>query len=316
MSSRHHACLPPANRNKHRSFPIASIRGKLSAKAKLERIDPGRYLTTYFHEGLLARVSSSAYRDQLILKGGLSLYGRYGMLARPTVDVDLSALSISHQPDVIQAVMREIVSIKLPDHLEFDTQGIEVRGILEDAVYPGVRLKIPAQLGTQLGAAKYVLQVDVSFGARITPAPALLSFPRLLEPEGIPILGYPLETLIAEKFAAACELGTGNTRLKDFYDLAMIARREHLNAVRLRTAIQSTFAARNTALETAAQVLSDEFGQNTAIQRQWQQFLNRTRLIAPTDFAEVLHEIRRFLEPILSTNTQGIWQPDQAHWQE
>jgi hypothetical protein len=73
--------------------PIASIRGKLSAQAKLEHIDPGRFLTVYFHEGFLMRVSSSPYRDQLILKGGLSLYGRYGMLARPTVDVDLDVMN-------------------------------------------------------------------------------------------------------------------------------------------------------------------------------------------------------------------------------
>jgi predicted nucleotidyltransferase component of viral defense system len=291
--------------------PIASIRGRLQGRARAQKINPARFLTAYLLEGLIARIGKSAYSNQLILKGGLSLYGRYGMTSRPTEDIDLSVRAIPNELEAIKTVFQDILAIELEDYIEFD-QNFQMNVISEDAISPGVRLDVP----WRLGAAHDTLQVDLSFGAKITPNASLIEFPTVLNTSSLPILGYPLETLIAEKFAAACEKGDTNTRSKDFFDLYTVASLEQFSAEVLREAIERTFEARGTALETSRLVFLAEFAEHRDLQSLWTKFLQRQRLSAPPEFRDVMKRIQDFLEPIMTNNTKGTWQPNEARWQE
>jgi Nucleotidyl transferase AbiEii toxin, Type IV TA system len=129
-------------------------------------------------------------------------------------------------------------------------------------------------------------------------------------------LGYPLETLIAEKFAAACEKDDTNTRSKNFFDLYTVASLEQFTAGVLREAIERTFEARGTTLETSRLVFLPEFAEHPDLQSLWTKFLQRQRLTAPPKFSDVMKRIQDFLEPIMTNNTQGIWQPNEARWQD
>ncbi len=291
--------------------PIASIRGRLQGRARAQNINPARFLTAYLLEGLIARIGKSAYSNQLILKGGLSLYGRYGMTSRPTEDIDLSVRAIPNDLEAIKTVFQDILGIELEDYIEFD-QSFQMNVISEDAIYPGFRLEVP----WRLGAAHDTLQVDLSFGAKITPNASLIEFPTVLNTSSLPILGYPLETLIAEKFAAACEKGDTNTRSKDFFDLYTVASQEYFTAGVLREAIERTFEARGTALETSRLVFLPEFAEHRDLQSLWSKFLQRQRLSAPPEFKDVMKRIQDFLEPIMTNNTKGTWQPSEAYWQD
>jgi Nucleotidyl transferase AbiEii toxin, Type IV TA system len=74
------------------------------------------------------------------------------------------------------------------------------------------------------------------------------------------LLSYPVETVVAEKFEASVSLGIANTRLKDFYDLWMIANTFEFDSFVLREAILRTFERRHTPIPNAAPPgLSDEF---------------------------------------------------------
>ena len=283
----------------------------MQGRARAQNINPARFLSAYLLEGLIARIALSSYNQQFILKGGLSLYGRYGMISRPTEDIDLSVKAIPNDLDTIKTVFETILGIQVEDYLEFDG-ALKLSVISEDAVYPGVRLEIPVQLG----AARDVLQVDLSFGASITPAPGLIQFPTVLNTSTLPILGYPLETLIAEKFAAACEKGTTTTRLKDFFDLYTVASQETFFAPVLREAIERTFAARGTNLETSRSVFSEEHAQHPGLQQLWQRFLQRQRLNAPEAFESVMQSIKAFLEPIFDGSARRIWRPSRARWDD
>ena len=69
-------------------------------------MDYNRILLLYGQERLLDRLCRSAYRDRFILKGGLLLYGAYAQLARPTKDMDLTAVRINNQAAAIVAIIR------------------------------------------------------------------------------------------------------------------------------------------------------------------------------------------------------------------
>jgi predicted nucleotidyltransferase component of viral defense system len=207
---------PPSN--------LKSLLAKLRNIARREGLPPDAMLLLYMHEGFLARLAISPYRDNLILKGGLNLYSRYQTKARPTRDIDFAARAIANTPSTVEKVIRNIASQGLPDGLRFDVSSLKTQPILETATYTGVGVSLLAYFED----AFETLQIDVSFGNVITSAPVTLSFPSLLGQETHGILGYPLETIIAEKVAAAVEIGIATTRLKDFYDLYYLLSNETL----------------------------------------------------------------------------------------
>ena len=74
-----------------------------------------------------------------------------------------------------------------------------------------------------IAGARIPIQVDIGFGDAITPAPVEIDYPTLLDAPAPHLRAYPVETVVAEKFEALVTLGMANSRLKDFYDLWLIA---------------------------------------------------------------------------------------------
>jgi hypothetical protein len=87
--------------------------------------------------------------------------------------------------------------------------------IRQDDEYHGLRLSMSATLSR----ARLKLQLDVSFGDPVTPAPALIEYPQYLTDETFTLYGYPIATVIAEKLSTAIALGDLNTRDRDYADL-------------------------------------------------------------------------------------------------
>jgi len=65
---------------------------------------------------------------------------------------------------------------------------------------------------------------------------------------------------VAEKFQALVTLGMANTRMKDFYDLWMLARSFEFDGDRLASAIGATFEQRRTLDELARHVSGERAG--------------------------------------------------------
>ena len=74
-----------------------------------------------------------------------------------------------------------------------------------------------------IDAARISIQVDIGFGDAVTPGPVEINYPTLLDAPAPHLRAYPVETVVAEKFEALVTLGMPNSRLKDFYDLWLIA---------------------------------------------------------------------------------------------
>ena len=118
---------------------------------------------------------------------------------------------------------------------------------------------------------------------------------------------YSRESVVAEKFQAMVMLGIANSRMKDFYDLWVLARQFEFQGPLLSRAIQATFARRRTAVPVAVPVaLSSEFVQDRAKQTQWRAFVGRGKLdTGEAGLEEVVDALRSFLMPLAEAVASG-----------
>jgi hypothetical protein len=273
----------------------ASIRTRLLAVAKAEKVEFELMLTRFALERLLYRLSISAHREQFLLKGALLFDLWFDEPHRPTRDADFLGFGPADLP-TMDATFRDIAAMAVEDGIIFDPSTVKAREIRKEADYAGIRITL---LGT-LDGARCPVQADIGFGDTVTPAPEETDYPVLLDDLPAPRLRvYPRYTVIAEKFEAIVSLGIANSRMKDFFDLWVLTRHSELDTAILRRAITATFERRATALPTATPIgLSDEFATDATKQTQWRAFGTKNRLDAPPLPLVVAH-LRAFLESIL-----------------
>jgi len=89
-------------------------------------------------------------------------------------------------------------------------------------------------------------------------------YPTLLTNPAPRLKVYPRETVVAEKYQALVHLGLANSRMKDFYDLWIIAHEFDFDGQTLSDAIRNTFSRRGTAIpEHTPSGLGREFCEDT-----------------------------------------------------
>jgi Nucleotidyl transferase AbiEii toxin, Type IV TA system len=293
----------------------ASVLARLLNLAKQRGDDYNLLLNRFALERLLCRVAASAHADRFLLKGALLFSLWYDQPHRPTRDADLLGFGPDDAETLI-ATFRDIAAIELDDGIVFDPASVRADVIREDNRYGGLRVRFTGRIGN----ARCALQIDVGFGDAVTPEPQTVVFPVLLDNMAPPTLKvYPVYTVIAEKFHAMTVLGLANTRLKDFFDIAVIAQRTDLDGATLARAIAATFARRGTALPTELPVaLTHRFGEDNAKQLQWQAFLNKGRLSAGTLPATVWL-LQMLLWPatqvaVSGGNASATWKAPEKQW--
>ncbi|MEI5677232.1 MULTISPECIES: nucleotidyl transferase AbiEii/AbiGii toxin family protein [Mesorhizobium] len=119
---------------------------------------------------------------------------------------------------------------------------LEAAPIREEVEYGGVRVRTTATIA----GARIPIQVDIGFGDAVTPVPVDIEYPSLLDAPAPHLRAYPVAAVVAEKFEAMVTLGMANSRLKDFYDLWLIAETFELERSALTEAVQQTFTRRRT----------------------------------------------------------------------
>jgi len=260
-------------------------------------------LKRYALERLLYRLGNSDFASRFVLKGAM-LFGFWAKrMHRPTKDLDLLGygdLSAQQIREIFQALCRLEVE---PDGLLFDAASIRVAEIREDQEYQGRRVR----LTTRLENARIICQIDVGLGDVVTPAAQEIVYPTLLDFPAPRIRAYPPETMIAEKLQALVALGLSNSRMKDLYDLWVIARQFSFDGDVLVRAIQATFEHRKTAIPAVVpSALGDEFPSDRDKAIQWKAFLRKGRLEdGADDLPDVVRLLRSFLAPPLLAAARG-----------
>jgi len=270
----------------------ASIRARLLNLAK-ERNQPfDLLLTRYTLERLLYRLSLSRYRDRFVLKGAMLLASAMDDPHRPTRDLDLLGFGDPDPNGMIEA-FRQICSIHADDAVVFDLPSLTVDRIRDDAEYGGLRIKMRADVD----GARVPVQIDIAFGDAIEPGLIDIDMPVLLGLPSPRLRAYPYETVIAEKFQAMVALGRANTRMKDFYDIWVLAQLRRFDDDQLARAITATFARRQTAIPIdVPDALTPAFAADPSKQRQWAVFV-RDVAINPGSLAGVNEQLVTFLMP-------------------
>ena len=214
-----------------------SIRHRLRNRVRERGEDVQFALQRYAQERFLYRLGESAYRDRFILKGAMlfELWG--GSLYRPTRDLDLTGYDSNDTEDVLAALRQVCATPGGGDELVFDSATLSAEPIRDDAEYHGVRIRFQASLGE----SRVQMQIDIGFANAIDPPPLDVEYPTLLDDPPPRVRAYPQEAVIAEKLHAMVVLGERNSRLKDFYDLFVLARQFPFDGARLAGAIAATF---------------------------------------------------------------------------
>ena len=274
----------------------ASVQARLHNVAKSRHVELQTVLSEFAIERLLYRLGVSSYRTQFVLKGATLFRLWSPRQGRATWDLDLLGRGDSGVEDVV-AVMQQLCAIPAEDAIQFDERSIRgevIRGADEDA---GVRVRFVARLAK----VRLPVQVDVGFGDVITPREDLVTYPTLLDQPAPRVLAYPRETVIAEKLEAIVSLGVKTSRMKDFYDVRVLAWTFRFGGPELASAIRATFAKRGTPIPAQElMVLTPEFVGSTDRQTQWRAFLKRGRLEGPDDAVSLSEDLRLFVGPVFA----------------
>jgi hypothetical protein len=240
----------------------------------------------YVLERFLYRLSISEFRDQFVLKGGMLLAAFDER--RPTRDVDLLGLATTIDADSVAAVMAEIAAIEVDDGVIFRPDQLTTRMIRDQDVYAAVRVVMPASVAT----AALALKVDVNVGDPVTPGPAEVSYPALLD-EPFTMVGYPLATVLAEKLVTMIARGDTTTRDRDFADVWLLTGRHPIAVDAVRAAMVATADHRDVPLARLGGILS-----RLAVDRQdgWRRYIVRAGLDAdvPASLAAVIADVIAF----------------------
>jgi len=294
-----------------------SIRQKLLKLARERQEDFDYVMRQYVMQRLLSRLSSSEYVDQFLLKGALLFWIWNDDFHRPTRDIDLLSFGDNDVPH-LRDVFQQVIALEEDDGLVFDVNSLSGIEIKEDADYSGVRLTGFANLTK----ARIPFQIDIGYGDAVIPAAEKAELPTFLDFPSPQLKVYPVYTVIAEKFQVMVMLGVANSRMKDFYDIQVIAHTMELNGNLLSQAVKATFERRKTPITTdQLYVFSEKFTQDKDKQIQWNAFKNKNSLNIKVDFVDVVSEIQCLLEPIYRSIAEkrsfaSQWLPGDSQWKK
>lgn len=241
----------------------------------------------YMMERFLERVSSSKYNGSFILKGGMLVAAFVGVEARATMDIDTTIKGIPVTMVDMERTITEISNIDLDDNVKFRIK--KVSEIMDEAEYSGIRFSMDAVLD----GAVIPLKIDISTGDVITPREIAYSYKLMFEDRTIPIMTYPIETVLAEKLETVISRSITNTRMRDFYDIHILLKSQNINADILALALERTAKKRGNfnLLENAESVLkivkSDE-----DMKRLWNIYQKKFKYAGEYTWDEVIHSVR------------------------
>ena len=241
----------------------------------------------YMIERFLERVSSSKYNGSFILKGGMLVAAFVGVEARATMDIDTTIKGIPVTIVDMERTITEISNIDLDDNVKFRIK--KVSEIMDEAEYSGIRFSMDAVLD----GAVIPLKIDISTGDVITPREIAYSYKLMFEDRTIPIMTYPIETVLAEKLETVISRSITNTRMRDFYDIHILLKSQNINADILALALERTAKKRGNfnLLENAESVLkivkSDE-----DMKRLWNIYQKKFKYAGEYTWDEVIHSVR------------------------
>lgn len=269
-----------------------SLKGRINNYAKENHIAAQVVLQNYMFERFLARLSDSSFRDKFVVKGGMLVAAIVGLGTRATMDLDTTLRNFPLTEIEIRKAFREIISIDKGDEVVFLLQSVEP--IRKDDIYGGFRVRIDAKYDTIVTP----LSIDISTGDAMTPHPVSYIFRGIFDDSiQIPLWGYNVETILAEKLETILRRGVFTTRPRDFYDVYILGTTQPVDKKILRDAIIATSTHRGSTVQISdiASILK-QVKTNLALINQWEKYRRQFPYAADITYNQVLEVIERLLE--------------------
>lgn len=286
----------------------ASVHRRLLDKAKRENRPFNELFQYYAIERFLYRFGQSKHTGKAVLKGAMMFLVWDAPYARATRDIDMLG-RLNNSRENVLAMVRDVCAVEdTMDGMTFEANSVRGERIDEDGNYKGVRVTFEGFLGK----AQAHMQIDFGFGDEVFPEPRDISYPTIFDMPAPALKGYPKESVIAEKYHVLMNLGIINTRMKDFYDIWLLANQFDFDSDTLEKSIVKTFEHRNTAISSPEALLL-KIASNADKNAQWRAFVRKSGLSsAPEEISDVVCVLKNFLAPITAhilaaQKTTKIW---------
>ena len=214
-----------------------------------------------------------------------------GVDMRTTMDIDTTMSGISMSEEGVRHFIEDVIDIDVDDGVTFTLKSIET--IMEDADYPGLRVNLEAHFE----ATRTPVKIDISTGHTIYPRAIEKSLDVMFD-EPIDILTYPVATIVAEKLHSVLSRGVANTRMRDFYDLAVLSRTsaQRVSDRSLTQAVTATFEHRGSGpfLENPQEIVAEVENSNV-LHDLWKRFQDHNSWARGITFSETIEGINFWL---------------------
>lgn len=246
-------------------------------------------IRNYAMERFLERVSLSKYRDNFVLKGGMLIAHYVGLDNRTTMDIDTTIKNYNLSQKDIIIMIEEIVTIELNDSMVFEIKNID--DIMDEHEYPGIRVKLECKLQN----TRIPLKIDISTGDVITPKEINYTYKLMFEDRSIHILAYNIETVLAEKLETIITRDVVNTRIRDFYDVAVLSvqKENEISIDKLRLALVAT-AKNRKSLEIIqnGSLILERIEKDEGMKALWVNYQNRFDYARDYNWQKVMNSIK------------------------
>lgn len=217
-------------------------------------------IRTFMMERFLERVSLSKYRENIILKGGMLVASIVGTNLRATMDIDTTVKALPLNISEMKKIVDEIAAVPVEDGVTFQIKSITT--IMDDFEYPGVRI--------------------------------------MFEDRTIYLLTYNVETLLAEKMQTILSRGIANTRMRDFYDIYEITKREKIDIHTLQAAFLATCKKRETLFsENEINNILTKISEDDIMAQMWERFRTKNYFVGELQWEEVYGKVIQNIQEIV-----------------
>jgi hypothetical protein len=177
------------------------------------------------------------------------------------------------------------------DEVEFHIVSIEL--IRKNDQYGGYRVKLNAVYDT----INTPLSIDVSTGDIITPGAIQYEFSGLFnENEHITLLGYNIETVLAEKVETILSRGVFNTRPRDYYDIYILATTQNYSQEIFDMALSATATHRgSTKIISDRTAIVSRIAGSEVLQEMWMKYQNRFSYAKEIPFTVIIEALKNLL---------------------
>lgn len=272
-----------------RSMQFKAIIRNMALK---NRIPAQAVLQNFMLERLLERIYLSDYRDNFILKGGMLISSLVGIENRTTMDMDATLKGYPLDAALLERALQDICAVQVEDDAIFDLN--QITPIRDDDEYGGYRAAITADYES----IRVPLKIDLTVGDVITPRAIRLAYQSNFEDRVFDIWAYNLETILAEKIETILRRGALNTRMRDFYDVYIIAvtRQSEVDGLILKNALIATMQKRESlhAWDESSNLL-EAIRQDAFMPQRWSRYAAENNYTKNITFEETLEKIRDIL---------------------